>query len=97
MRFLFIISLICFTAAAFCEDAAPVVTAAPTAVDATAKWVGYIWAGLTAGGLLLTGVAAAIRAFLPTSNFATAIDAIAHIASAVGTSVRPSQYVPPKQ
>lgn len=97
-KVLAILTVLCLTAAAFCEDAAPAVAAAaPVALDATAKWIGYVWAGLTSAGVLLTAIAAVIRQFAPTSAIAAGVDAIAHFASAVGTSVRPSQYTAPKQ
>jgi len=96
IRFLFFISLFCFTYAAYCDDPAAVVPTVST-VDATAKWIGYGWAAITALGALLTGLAAAVRAFFPASSAATAIDTIAHVTSAIGTTIRPSQIMPPKQ
>lgn len=82
---------------AFCEDVAVAPIVATPAVDHVATIVGYLWAGMTALGVLLTAIAAALRLFKPDSTTATVVDAVGHAASAIGTSVKPSQYVVPKQ
>lgn len=94
MKHIVILLAVSSLTTAFCEDAAPVTT---VAVDHVATWAGYIWATVTALGVLFTAIAAAIRAFKPDSTTASVVDSVGHAVSAIGTSIKPSQYVAPKE
>lgn len=96
MRYFFIATILLAVGSVFGEEAAAVATT-PVALDVTAKWIGYIWAIATGLCAVLTGVAAAIKAFAPESKIAGVIDGIAHFMGAVGTTIRPSQIAPVKK
>jgi hypothetical protein len=92
MRYFTIAALLLVAGVVCAEEAAT----APATMDATAKWIGYVWAAATALCAALTGIAALIRVFAPESKIAALIDSAAHFLGVVGTTVRPSQIAPKK-